>query len=50
MVAYVGSDTPVYLIAVLSKGDRENFETAEITQMKTFTSGIKRTRKKRVRG
>ena len=49
MVAYVDIDTPVYLLAVLSKGDRENFETAEIAQMKTFTSGIKRTRKRRVR-
>ncbi len=49
MVAYVGDDTPVYLLAVLSKGDRENFVAAEIAQMKTVTSGMKRARKKRGR-
>ena len=49
MVAYVGNDTPVYLLAVLSKGDRENFEIAEIAHMRAIISSIKQTRKERIR-
>lgn len=45
MTAFVGDDVPVYMLAVLSKGDRENFTAAEIAQMKAVTTQIKRARK-----
>ena len=45
MVAHVGDDWPVYLLAVLSKGDRANFTAPEIAQMKAYTTGIKQARK-----
>lgn len=41
MAAFVGDDTPVYLLAVLSKGDREKFSAAEIAQLKKVTTLIK---------
>lgn len=50
MVAYVDDETPAYILALLSKGDRANFSRAEITEMKSFTVAIKqywRSRRKR---
>lgn len=41
MVAFVGEEAPVYLLALLSKGDRGNFTAAEIAQMKTLTTTLK---------
>ena len=49
MVAHVGEDSPVYLLAVLSKGDRANFTLAEVARMKTYTTGIRHARKARGR-
>ena len=45
MAAYVGADAPVYLLAVLSKGDRENFMKVEVAAMKAYTTRIKQARK-----
>src|SRR3954470_15424086 len=50
MVAYVDEDAPAYLLALLSKGDRENFTQQEIAAMKAVTTAIKqmwRARRKR---
>ena len=47
MAAYVGDDAPVYLLAVLSKGERATFSKAEIARMKDYTVGIKRERRAR---
>lgn len=41
LAAYVGSDAPVYLLAVLSKGDRENFSDAEVQQLAKLTASIR---------
>lgn len=41
LAAYVGPDAPVYLLAVLSKGDRENFSAAEVQQLAKLTASIK---------
>ncbi|MCJ2130487.1 type II toxin-antitoxin system RelE/ParE family toxin [Methylobacterium sp. E-045] len=41
LAAYVGPDAPVYLLAVLSKGDRENFSPAEVQQLARLTASIK---------
>lgn len=41
MVAFVGEEAPVYLLALLSKGDRGNFTAAEIAQMKALTTTLK---------
>lgn len=38
---YVGPTIPVYLIGVLSKGDRKNFTDAEVKAFKKVTSAIK---------
>ena len=41
LTAYVGSDAPVYLLAVLNKGDRETFEPDEIKVFAKLTASIK---------
>lgn len=41
LAAYVGPDAPVYLLAVLSKADRENFSPAEVQQLARLTLSIK---------
>ncbi len=41
LTAYVGPEAPVYLLAVLSKGDRENFEPNEIQAFAKMTASIK---------
>lgn len=38
---YLDTDIPVYLIGVLSKGDRENFTDEEIKAFKKLTTAIK---------
>ena len=40
VAAYMGLHVPVYLLALLSKGDRENFSAAEIAAFKTVTTAI----------
>lgn len=40
IAAYFGPDIPVYLLALLSKGDRENFSDAEVAGFKTLTTAI----------
>ena len=42
IAAYFGADVPVYLLALLSKGDRENFSDAEIAGFKAVTTLIVR--------
>ena len=41
MVAYVGPDVPAYLLALLGKGDRENFSAAEIAAMSRMTAQLR---------
>jgi hypothetical protein len=41
LTAYVGPEAPVYLLAVLSKGDRENFTDAEVNEFAKLTASIK---------
>lgn len=45
MVAYLGEDVPVYLLAVLNKRDRPNFTDAQVTAMKAITGQIRSARK-----
>ncbi|WP_082911037.1 type II toxin-antitoxin system RelE/ParE family toxin [Magnetospirillum moscoviense] len=40
MLAYITPHAPVYLLALLSKGDRANFTAAEITGFKALTTAI----------
>ena len=42
IAAYFGPNAPVYLLALLSKGDRENFSDAEIAGFKALTMVIGR--------
>lgn len=42
IAAYFGPDIPVYLLALLSKGDRENFTDKEITGFKALTMMIEK--------
>lgn len=41
LAAYVGPEAPVYLLAVLSKSDRDNFSAAEVQQLAKLTVSIK---------
>ncbi len=40
IAAYFGPDIPVYLLALLSKGDRDNFSDMEIAGFKALTTTI----------
>jgi hypothetical protein len=42
ITAYFGPHAPTYLLAILSKGDRANFSTAEIAGFKALTTAIDR--------
>jgi hypothetical protein len=42
VTAYFGPDAPVYLIALLSKGERGNFTASEIAAFKVLTAEIAR--------
>jgi hypothetical protein len=42
VTAYFGPDVPVYLVAMLSKGERGNFSAAEIAGFKKMTAEIAR--------
>jgi len=42
IAAYFGPDIPVYLLALLSKGDRENFTDKEIAGFKALTTIIEK--------
>lgn len=41
MVAYVGPDAPAYILALLSKGERSIFSTAEVKAMKALTTALR---------
>ena len=49
VTAYFGADAPVYLLALLSKGERANFTAAEIAAFRTMTVEIARQRRRRKR-
>jgi hypothetical protein len=40
MIAYLGPSVPVYLIALLSKGERANFSASEVAGFKALTTEI----------
>jgi hypothetical protein len=40
MTAYFGQDIPVYLLAILSKGERANFSAVEIEGFRKLTNEI----------
>jgi hypothetical protein len=40
VTAYFGPDIPIYLLALLSKGERANFSVAEVTAFKVLTAEI----------
>lgn len=42
VTAYFGPDAPVYLVALLSKGDRANFSAAEVAEFRKWTLDIAR--------
>lgn len=42
VAAYLGPDIPVYLLALLSKGDRGNFSDKEIAGFKTLTAALEK--------
>jgi hypothetical protein len=46
MTAYVGEGAPVYLVALLDKGDRDNFSKAERNTMKSLVGILKATWRK----
>lgn len=47
MVAYIGADLPVYLLALLSKGDADNFDAEDISEMKALVAELKAAKPKR---
>ncbi len=47
MVAYVGDNKPAYLLALLGKGTRANFDAAEIKAMRDLTAELKKAKSKR---
>lgn len=47
VTAYFGPDAPVYLLAVLSKGERANFSAVEIAAFKQWTTQIARSWRQR---
>lgn len=49
IAAWFGANAPVYLLALLSKGDRANFSDAEIAGFKALTTLIARHWQKRTR-
>jgi len=42
VTAYFGPDAPVYLVALLSKGERANFSAEEIAAFKQWTARVSR--------
>jgi hypothetical protein len=49
VTAYFGPDIPIYLLALLSKGERANFSAMEVAAFKTFTAEIARYWRRRAR-
>lgn len=49
LIAYLGAEFPVYLIAILSKGERANFSTAEIAGFKKFVGEIRQAWQERMK-
>lgn len=50
ITAYLGDDAPVYLLAMLSKGERANFSEADKKTFRRLTSEIKMSRKEKGNG
>ena len=46
VVAFYGTDVPVYLFALLSKGERETFTAAEVAAMKAVSLAIRAAKRK----
>lgn len=44
---YLDEGTPVFLVAVLSKGDRENFSDVEVAEFKKIATAIKAAHRRR---
>ncbi len=42
MVAFVGADLPAYLLALLGKGTRANFDASEVNEMRKMTAELKK--------
>jgi len=49
IAAYFGPDIPVYLLALLSKGDRENFTDKEVAGFRMVTAVIEKYWRERTR-
>jgi hypothetical protein len=49
VTAYFGPNAPVYLVALLSKGERANFSAAEIAGFRQMTASIARFWRRRQR-
>ena len=49
ITAYFGPDVPVYLLALLSKGERANFSAREIAAFRALTGEIARYWRRRSR-
>ena len=47
MTAYLDVERPVYLLALLSKGDAANFDDDDIAEMKKFMAELKAAKPKR---
>lgn len=50
MTFFAHAEMPVYVIAALSKGSRENFSDAEVAAMAKFSKAILASRKARSSG
>lgn len=48
LTAYFGRDVPVYLVALLSKGERSNFSAAEIAAFRKMTAQIAQSWRRRM--
>lgn len=48
LTAYLGPNVPVYLLALLSKGERANFSAAEIAEFKSVVAAIGRSWRERM--
>lgn len=49
LTAYFGPNVPVYLVALLSKGERSNFSVAEIAAFKKMTTQIAQSWRRRLK-
>jgi hypothetical protein len=42
MVAFVGTELPAYLLALLGKGTRDDFDASEVTEMRKMVAELKK--------